>query len=88
MRKVREILRLKHGCGRSQREIAASLQIAVGTVHGYLKRAEKAGLSWADAESLSDVEVETRLFRVQAERNMPTARAPIDFSHVHSELRR
>ncbi len=89
MRKVREILRLKHGCGRSQREIAASLQIAVGTVHGYLKRAREAGLSWADAESLSDVEVERRLFRDdQAERNMPIARAPIDFSHVHSELRR
>jgi transposase len=88
MRKVREILRLKHGCGRSQREIAASLQIAVGTVHGYLKRAQAAGLSWADAESLSDVEVEARLFRDQTDRNMPTARVPIDFSHVHSELRR
>jgi hypothetical protein len=33
--------------------------------------------------------VERRLFRDdQAERNMPTARAPINFTHVHSELRR
>jgi hypothetical protein len=33
MRKVREILRLKHGSGRRQREIAASVQIVVGTGH-------------------------------------------------------
>jgi transposase len=88
MRKVREILRLKHECGRSHREIAASLQIAVGTVSGYLKRASQAGVGWSDAEALSDVEVERRLFRDVTERNMPAARAPIDFAHVHSELRR
>lgn len=88
MRKVREILRLKYECGRSQRRIAASLQIAVGTVSGYLKRAEEAGLRWSDAQALRDVEVERRLFRDLTERNMPAARAPIDVAHVHSELRR
>jgi transposase len=88
MRKVREILRLKHECGRSHREIAASLQIAVGTVTGYLKRASAAELGWADAQLLSDADVERRLFRDTAERNMPAARTPIDYAHVHSELRR
>ena len=88
MRKVREILRLKYECGRSHREIAASLQIAVGTVTGYLKRASAAGVGWADAQLLSDADVERRLFRDTAERNMPAARAPIDYAHVHSELRR
>jgi transposase len=87
MRKVREILRLKHHCGRSQREIASSLSIAVGTVSGYLKRAEKAGLDWGRAEAMTDAQVEEALFRDVA-RNMPAARAPIDFGHVHGELRK
>ena len=69
MRKVREILRLKHRFGRSQREIAASLQIAVGTIRGYLSGPRR--LSWIDAESLSDVEVQTHLFRSVAH---PSAR--------------
>lgn len=86
MRKIREILRLKH-LGRSQRQIASSVSTAVGTVCGYLQRASEAGIGWADVESKTDAEVEALLFR-DAGRNAPAHRAPIDYAHVHRELRR
>jgi DNA-binding NarL/FixJ family response regulator len=45
MRKIREVLRLKD-CGRSQREIASSVGVAVGTICGYLQRAQEVGVTW------------------------------------------
>jgi len=45
MRKIREVLRLKHN-GRSQREIASSVAVAVGTVCGQLRRAREVGIGW------------------------------------------
>jgi transposase len=87
MRKVREVLRLKHDLGRSERQIALAVGIARSTVGEYLQRAEKAGLTWAIAQGLGDAEVEGRLFH-QVGRNEPATRAPIDFTWVHMELRR
>ena len=87
MRKVREVLRLRHELGRTEREIAAAIGIARSTVGEYVARAAAAGLTWAMAKDLGDAEVEARLFR-DVGRNEPTARAPIDFNWVHMELRR
>jgi transposase len=87
MRKVREVLRLQYECGLRQRAIAASCGIASGSVSDYLRRAERAGLTWQVARDLSDAEVEARLFK-QLGRHEPQARAPIDFEWVHRELRR
>lgn len=44
MRKLPEVLRLSDECGRSQREIASSLSLAIGTICGCLKRARGVGL--------------------------------------------
>jgi transposase len=87
MRKVREVLRLKFECDRSHREIAASCGLSPGSVGDYVKRATCAGLTWEEARTLSDAEVEARLFR-QVGRNEPSPRAPIDFAWVHRELPR
>jgi len=87
MRKVREVLRLKHSLKRSEREIAESVGIGHSSVNDYLKRAKKAGLRWEDAEPMSDEEVEARLFQ-RVGGNGATARAPIDPRWVHMELRR
>lgn len=87
MRKVREVLRLKHVLELTERPIAAALGIGHTTVNDYLQRAEQAGLTWQEAEPLTDVEVEARLFR-QVGRNEPSVRAPIDFGWVHMDLRR
>ncbi len=86
MRKVREVLRLKHQ-GRSRAEIAASTGIGASTVSGYVSRAEKAGLTWPEASAMSEADVEARLFR-DVGRNEPPARVPIDFAWVHRELSR
>jgi transposase len=87
MRKVREVLRLKFECGRSQREIALACRIGQSTVSEYITRALAAGLTWRDVAAISDVEVESRLFH-QVGRNEPALRTPIDFEWVHRELRR
>jgi len=87
MRKIREMLRLKQECGRSQREIAISLSIAVGTICGRLKRARDVGLTWERAETLTDSEVESLLY---GDDNpiVVSRRAPIDYAYVHQELHR
>ncbi|MGK3961559.1 hypothetical protein WMF01_13355 [Sorangium sp. So ce1667] len=87
MRKVREVLRLKHECGRSEREIALAVAVGRSTVGEYLARAKAAGLTWEIAKELDDAEVEARLFR-HVGRSEPAARAPVDFAWVHMELRR
>ncbi|HTQ43229.1 MAG TPA: IS21 family transposase [Polyangiaceae bacterium] len=86
MRKVREVLRLKHQ-GRTRAEIAASTGIGESTVSGYVARAAKAGLTWPEASGMAETEVEARLFR-DVGRNEPPARVPIDFAWVHRELSR
>src|SRR3990172_5152051 len=46
MRKIKEVLRLKHHGDLSRRQIAQSCQISRSTVADYLYRAEKAGVGW------------------------------------------
>ncbi|HYX20796.1 MAG TPA: IS21 family transposase [Thermoanaerobaculia bacterium] len=87
MRKIREVLRLKHESRRSHAEIAASVGIGESTVGDYLARARQAGLDWATGRSLSETELEAKLFR-SVGRNEPPARVPIDFPWVHGELAR
>jgi transposase len=48
MRQITEVLRVA-GQGPSYRQIAQSVGIAASTVHGYLDRAQRAGLSLAAA---------------------------------------
>lgn len=87
MRKIREVLRLKHEIGLGDRPIAKSVGISRSSVGEYLKRAEKEAVTWEVAQGLSDTELETRLFR-HVGRNEPRARAPIDLQWVDMELRR
>ena len=84
---LREILRLTYECGRSQREIAVSLSIAVGTICGHLKRARKVGLTWERAQVMTDSDVESLLYRYGPPIHV-SQRAPIDYAHVHQELHR
>lgn len=87
MRKIREVIRLHSDLGCTLRQIASACHISPSTVSGYIERAEKAGLTWADAEALTEVEVEARLFTYIG-RSEPKARAAIDFDWVHRELPR
>ncbi|MEW5249613.1 winged helix-turn-helix transcriptional regulator [Microbulbifer sp. 2201CG32-9] len=46
MQKLKELLRLHHEANLSQRQIARSLNLSVGAVSKYLRRAEMAGITW------------------------------------------
>ena len=87
MRKIREVLRLKLERGFTHRQIAASCQIGAGTVSEYVHRAQSSGLTWDDVQSLSDANLEARLFH-QVQYVPKVARAPIDCEWAHQELRR
>jgi len=87
VRKFKEVLRLKHACGLSDREIAQSCGVARSTVGDYLGRAKKAGLTWAEVRDLTETELEKRLFSKKYV--LPTdQRPPPDCEHIYNEIRR
>lgn len=87
MRKIREVLRLKFEAGLSARQIAASVQVGRATIGDYLSRCKAAGLSWPLPSSLSDAELERRLF--PALPTVPSEQRPLpDWPAIQAELRR
>jgi transposase len=88
MRRVREILRLKHACGASDRAIARSLGIARSTVALTLDRLAAAGLAWPLPETLSERVLEAMLYAGRSSKQGFRRKAEPDWTHVHRELRR
>src|SRR5260370_5754105 len=88
MRHIREVLRLHHGVGMSQRAVARSLGLAQGTVSKYLNRTRRAGLTWPLPPELDDdVRLEDRLYPPPSD--LPSDDRPQpDWAVVHRELRR
>jgi transposase len=85
MRQIREVLRLKHEKGLSQRAIARACGLGSGTVSEYLGRGKGAGLCWPLPAEMDDAALEARLFpRPEAGRE----RVQPDLLHIHQELRR
>lgn len=84
MRKIREVLRLKHECDCSNREIGQSCGIGSSTVSDYLQRARMAGLTWPLPDTLDDTALEHQLFPPSTPRN--SSRFVPDFHDVHKEL--
>ena len=62
MRKIREVLRLRHEKGLSQRAVAAACGMGAGTVSEYLSRAAQMGVGWPLPPELDDSVLEARLF--------------------------
>ena len=87
MRKVREVLRLRHASGASVRMIARSVGVGHTTVAEYLRRAAVLGITWPVPAALDDVALERRLFAPAGFHPVPTRAMP-DWNHVHAELRR
>ena len=86
MRRIRELLRLKHELRRSHREIAGSLGIANSTVSDYVARASAAGFTWPLPEGLDDAALEAALF--PAPPPLRVRRPEPDWGGVHRELQR
>jgi transposase len=87
MRRIRDVLRLKHENGLSSRTIATSLGISKGAVGDYLHRARTAGLVWPLAEEMTDTNLERLLFPAALD-TAPAVRHEPDWAAVDRELRR
>src|SRR5262249_22257260 len=86
MRQLRTILRLKFEQKQANRAVARACDVGVGTVSEYVRRAQRAGLSWPLPEDLDDRQLEERL--VPRSAAAAVVRVPPDFTNIHQELRR
>ena len=86
MRKVREVLRLRHALSLSYREISEALGIGKTSAGEIVRRAEVVGLTWPLPEVFDDGELERRLFTAAGEAQ-PERPAPA-WAKLHEELKR
>lgn len=87
LRKIREILRLKHEIGLSNRAIARACCISNSTVGDYVVRARRAGLVWPLAEEQSEEELYQQLFPEVKKPKMVERPQP-NWKQVHRDLAR
>lgn len=87
MRHIKEILRLKLEAKLSHRKISASLNIGLGTVSTYGKRAVEAGLTWPLPDNMSESDLERLLFPAPKIKGSHGRIAP-DCATIHQELKR
>lgn len=87
MRKITEILRLSHEAQLSQRQVAQSLNLGLGTVSNYLKRAQAAGLTWPLPSGMDEQKLGRLLFPSQPLTGQRRFVEP-DYPQVHQELKR
>jgi transposase len=85
MRNTREILRQKWLLKRPHRAVSESVGVSMGSVSLALERASKAELTWGSVESLSDAELEGRLYRRVA---ASVTQTEPDCTWIHRERRR
>ena len=85
MRKVREVLRLKHVLGMSYRKISEATGVGKTQAADYVHRAEAAGIAWPVPEGIDDADLDRRLFPSPA--SVPK-RAEPDWPTIQQELKR
>ena len=88
MRRVREILRLKHECRATDREIARSLSVARSTVALTLERVAAAGLRWPLPATLTDRVLEAMLYAGHGRQQGARRKAEPGWAYVHHKLSR
>ena len=88
MNVIEEVLRMRHGCGRSQREIGSACGLLVGAVNGLLQRVELAGLGWPLPAGLDADGLHERLYGKASGRRPDARWAALDFGAMHKELSR
>lgn len=86
MHRTREVFRLKHDCGLSNRKIARACGVDRDTVGMYLKRAERCGLRWPFPSDLTDAAIEARLFPKPIQPEGPQRPLP-DCQYIYDQLR-
>jgi transposase len=86
MRKIKEVLRLKYDCGLSKREIARTCQVSRSTITDYLMKAQAARLRWPEAGTLSEAQLNERLFPIKRIPNSVQRPVP-DCQYIYDQLR-
>ena len=86
MRKVREVLRLKHALGMSYRKISEATGVGKTQAAEYVRRAEAAGIAWPVPEGLGNAALDGQLFPVAGDSER--ARPAIDGPKIAQELKR
>ena len=74
MRQIRETLRLHLQAGLSYNEVGRALKISKSVVGKYVSLARVAGVDWELAQTLSDEDLEARLYRPALPRSQPPTR--------------
>jgi transposase len=85
VRKIREVIRLHHETGLSNRAVARACRVSNSTVGEYLERAEKAGLVWPLPEGLDDQALYQQLYP-EENKTQPVDRPMPDWEEVYREL--
>ena len=87
MRKIKEVLRLKHDAALNYHQIAGSVNISTSTVHDIINRFNKADLSWPLAAELEDEKaLENLLYPEQ--KSAATKKPEPDMNLIYKELKR
>lgn len=86
MRKIREVLRLRHAAGLSIRQIKASTKVSVGAIQNLLTWAEALGLSWPLPPELDDARL-AQLFYPGADIRACRRFEVPDWSLIHQEFK-
>lgn len=86
MRQGRPILRLRLESRLTLRECSRVLGVPKSTVGDVLRMAQAAGVDWPTAQSLSDEQLEARLYFAPDAR--PSKYIEPEFAHIQRELKR
>jgi len=86
MSKIRQVLRLLADSGLSMRQVAAALGVSKSTVSEIAMYARDAGVDWPLASTLSDDELQARLY--PAPRPRSSTRVEPGYAALHQELKR
>jgi transposase len=86
MSKIRRTLQLLADSGLSTRQVAAALNISKSTVSEIALYARTAGIDWVQANTLSDEELQARLYPPPRPRSCH--RQEPDYAELHQELKR
>jgi hypothetical protein len=88
MRKIKDVLRLRHELGLGQRQIARSCAIAQATVADYLKRAAAAGIGWPLPQDWDEARLEKAVFGAPATPQAKASKPLPDMAAVREQLQR
>ena len=87
MRKLKEVLRLKHQADLTDRQMGRSLCLSHTTVSTYLQRAAQAGISWPLADEMEEEQLQALLGSSSCQPSSPSRPLP-EMAYLHPELKR